>query len=296
MSFYRRLFRLGLAKVEYGSLQVTEDFSGGVHYTLTGTKPGYTAEICIRDAYFYRHCVLYGEVGFGEAYVEGTWDADDLNVALRWFAQNARFLPGFSGSGATQWFMNILGFYHRIKHFLRPNTRKISRRNIAEHYDIGNSLYELMLGRSMAYSCGVFANPKESLDKAQERKFALICDKLQLKKTDHLLEIGSGWGGFAIYAAKHFGCKITTVTISEQQYNYAKLKIHAAKLDSRIDLQLQDYRLLTGKFDKIVSIEMAEAIGFNYFDTYFKKCADLLTDDGLMLLQYITFPESRFEQ
>ena len=296
MSFYRKLFRYGLAKIQYGTLKVTEDFSGGESYTLAGAKPGYKAEIRIRDADFYRHCVLYGEVGFGEAYVEGSWESGDLNVALRWFAHNARQMPGFSGSGATQWFINILGFYHRIKHFLRPNTHKISRRNIAEHYDIGNGLYELMLGKSMAYSCGVFANPKESLDKAQERKFALICEKLQLKKTDHLLEIGSGWGGFAIYAAKNYGCRITTVTISQQQFKYAKQKIRAAKLDKLIDLQLQDYRLLEGKYDKIVSIEMAEAIGFNYFDTYFKKCADLLADEGLMLLQYITFPESRFEQ
>lgn len=296
MSFYRNLFRYGLSKVAYGSLKVAEDFSGGESYALQGRASGYTAEISIKDSEFYRHCVLYGEIGFGEAYVEGMWQSDDLNLALRWFAQNARFLPGFSGSGVTQWFMNVLGFYHRIKHFLRPNTQKISRRNIAEHYDIGNGLYELMLGKSMAYSCGVFSNPKESLDKAQERKFALICEKLQLKKNDHLLEIGSGWGGFAIYAAKNYGCRITTVTISEQQFNYAKQKIRAAKLEKLIDLRLEDYRLLEGKFDKIVSIEMAEAIGYNYFDTYFKKCADLLSDDGLMLLQYITFPESRYEQ
>ena len=296
MSFYRRLFRYGLSKIEFGSLKVNEDFQGGETYTLSGTKPGYQAEIRVSDAWFYRHCVLYGEIGFGEAYVDNTWDSPDLNIALRWFAQNARFLPGFSGSGAAQWFMNVLGFTNRIRHFLRPNTQRISRRNIAEHYDIGNPLYELMLGRTMAYSCGVFANPKESLDKAQERKFALICEKLQLSKKDHLLEIGTGWGGFAVYAAKNFGCKITTVTISEQQYNYAKLKIHAEKLGHLIDLQLKDYRLLDGKFDKIVSIEMAEAIGFRFFDTFFETCAHLLSEDGLMLLQYITFPESRFEQ
>lgn len=296
MRFYRKLFRYGLSKIEYGSLHVIENFRGGDNYTFGGKKPGYIATIEIVDPYFYRHVVLYGEIGFGEAYVKKTWETQDLNLTLRWFAHNARTMPGFTGSSATTYFMNILGYFNRIKHFLRPNTQRNSRRNISAHYDIGNSLYEMMLGKSMAYSCGVFRGANDSLDAAQERKFALICEKLQLRKSDQLLEIGSGWGGFAIYAAKRYGCKITTVTISEQQYNYAREKISKARLEHLIDLQMCDYRLLTGKFDKIVSIEMAEAIGFNYFDTYFKKIADLLSDDGLMFLQYITFPESRFEQ
>jgi cyclopropane-fatty-acyl-phospholipid synthase len=152
-----------------------------------------------------------------------------------------------------------------------------------------------MQEKTMAYSCGIFRNERESLDVAQERKFETLCRKLQLKKTDHLLEIGSGSGGFAIYAAKKYGCRITTVTISEQQYNHAKEKIHKAKLDKQIDLRLADYRALEGTYDKIVSIEMAEAIGFEYFDTYFGKLAQLLKQDGLIVLQYITFPESRFE-
>jgi cyclopropane-fatty-acyl-phospholipid synthase len=133
-------------------------------------------------------------------------------LTLRWFADNARQMPGFSGSSATTWFLNVLGFVNRVKHFFRPNTVKISRKNIAEHYDIGNRLYELMLGKTMAYSCGIFRKANESLDAAQERKFDSICRKLQLKKSDQLLEIGSGWGGFAIYAARNTGAK--TITIS----------------------------------------------------------------------------------
>lgn len=296
MKFYRKLFKYGLSKVEHGSLRVREAFPGGEDYVLGGKGPGYQAEISIVDPYFYKHCVLYGEIGFGEAYVARSWETEDLNLALRWFAQNAERMPGFSGSSATTWFLNILGFVNRVKHYLRPNTMKISRKNISDHYDIGNPLYELMLEKTMAYSCGIFRNERESLDVAQERKFEALCRKLQLKKSDHLLEIGSGWGGFAVYAAKKYGCRITTVTISEQQYNYAKEKIRKAKLDKQIDLRLADYRTLEGTFDKIVSIEMAEAIGFKYFDTYFGQLSRLLKQDGLIALQYITFPESRFEQ
>lgn len=296
MRFYRKLFRYGLARVEYGTLRIRETYAGGEDYTLAGEQPGYEAELEVKDPYFYKHCVLFGEIGFGEAYVAGNWESKDLNLALRWFAQNAQRMPGFSGTNATTWVLNLLGFVNRIKHYLRPNTLKISRKNITAHYDIGNPLYELMLGKTMAYSCAVFRNARESLDAAQERKFEALCRKLQLSKTDHLLEIGSGWGGFAIYAARKYGCRITTVTISEQQYIYAKEKIRKAKLEKLIDLRLADYRTLEGQYDKIVSIEMAEAIGFRYFDTYFGQCAKLLKKGGLMVLQYITFPESRFEQ
>ncbi len=296
MSFYRKLFRYGLSKIEKGSLTVIENFPGGEKYTLQGKLPGYAAAITLSDAYFYKHCVLYGEIGFGESYVAGTWETQDLNLTLRWFADNSRQMPGFSGTSASTWLLNILGFVNRVKHFFRPNTIKISRKNIAEHYDIGNRLYELMLGKTMAYSCGIFRSPAESLDSAQERKFETICRKLQLKKSDRVLEIGSGWGGFAIYAARKYGCSITTVTISEQQFVYAQQAIRKAKLEKLIDLKLCDYRTLEGQFDKIVSIEMAEAIGFKYFDTYFQQCATLLKPEGLIVLQYITFPESRFEQ
>lgn len=296
VKFYKRLFRYGLRGIEYGALRVRESFAGGEDYSIQGKSPGYSAEIEIKDAAFYKHCVLFGEIGFGEAYVESAWDSRDLNVTLRWFAENARFLPGFSGAGAAGWFMNLLGFVNRIRHFVRPNTERISRRNIAEHYDIGNPFYELMLGRSMAYSAAVFARADESLDKAQERKFEILCRKLQLCESDHLLEIGTGWGGFAAYAARTYGCRITTVTISEQQYNYAKEKFAREKLSDRVEVRLADYRTLAGTYDKIVSIEMAEALGFRYFDTFFRKCAALLKRDGLFVLQYITYPETRYRQ
>lgn len=295
MSFYRKLFRYGLSRIEKGRLTVTEDFPGGKSFVLQGERSGYEAAITVHDAYFYKHCVLYGEIGFGESYVSGNWDTTNLNVTLRWFADNSRRMPGFSGASASTWALNILGFVNRVKHFFRPNTMKISRKNIAAHYDIGNRLYEIMLGKTMAYSCGIFRGAADSLDVAQERKFETICRKLQLKKTDRVLEIGSGWGGFAIYAARKYGCQITTVTISEQQYVYAQQAIRKSKVEKLIDLKLCDYRTLEGQYDKIVSIEMAEAIGFKFFDSYFGQCARLLKPEGLIVLQYITFPESRFE-
>lgn len=296
MKFYKKLFRYGLSRIEKGSLTIVEGFAGGETNVLRGGKTGYNAQITVQDPYFYKHCVLFGEIGFGESYVSGTWQTADLNLTLRWFADNARQMPGFSGSSASTWFLNVLGFMNRIKHFFRPNTIKISRKNIAEHYDIGNRLYELMLGKTMAYSCGIFRKPSDTLDVAQERKFETICQKLQLKRTDHLLEIGSGWGGFAIYAARKYGCRITTITISQQQFVYAEAAIRKAKLEKLIELKICDYRTLEGQFDKIVSIEMAEAIGFKYFDTYFGQLGRLLKPEGLAVLQYITFPESRFEQ
>ncbi|MCX7634000.1 MAG: class I SAM-dependent methyltransferase, partial [Turneriella sp.] len=151
MSFYRKLFAYGLKNAKRGTLTVRERYSGA-SYTLGGDLQGYKAELTISDPYFYRHTVLFGEVGFGEAYVAGMWESEDLARTLRWFAHNSESLPGFAGSGFEVWFINVLGFANRIRHFLRPNSIKLSRKNIAEHYDIGNDLYELMLGRTMAYS------------------------------------------------------------------------------------------------------------------------------------------------
>lgn len=296
MSFYRKLFRYGLSKIEFGVLHIEEQFAGGINYAIAGKNPGYEARMVVKDPHCYKHVVLFGEIGFGEAYVEALWESEDLNLVLRWFAENRRQMPGFSGAGVSTRFLNLMGVFNRIKHFFRPNTQRISRKNISEHYDLGNPFYELMLERSMAYSCGVFNSQRDTLTQAQENKFALLCAKLQLKKTDHVLEIGSGWGGFAIYAARKFGCKIKTITISEKQFEYAQDKIRAAKLNHLIDIELIDYRNLTGSYDKIISIEMAEAIGYKYFDTYFGQCARLLKPDGLAVLQYITYPEALFEQ
>ncbi|HRP68057.1 MAG TPA: cyclopropane-fatty-acyl-phospholipid synthase family protein [Turneriella sp.] len=287
---------MGLSKISYGQLKVVELFPNGENYVLKGTQPGYTAELHVVNPEFYRNTILYGEVGFGEAFVADNWRSPNLNVTLRWFAQNAQHLPGFSGSSVSKYAMNSLGFIYRIKHFIRPNTLRVSRKNISEHYDLGNSFYELMLGKTMAYSSGIYYNANNSLDDAQENKFEVLCKKLQLNSEDNLLEIGSGWGGFAIYAAKKYKCRITTVTISKQQFDYVSAKIIAEKLESLIEVRFADYRTLKGSYSKIVSIEMLEAVGIENLDTFFGVCNRLLQKDGLIALQYITYPEAKYEQ
>jgi cyclopropane-fatty-acyl-phospholipid synthase len=183
-----------------------------------------------------------------------------------------------------------------LRRYLHRNTLQGSRRNIEAHYDLGNELFELFLDKTMMYSCGIFHRPEASLQAASEAKLERICRKLQLKPSDHVLEIGTGWGGFALYAAQHYGCRVTTTTISKQQYDYAKQRVKAAGLEDRITLLFDDYRDLNGSYDKLVSIEMIEAIGHQYFDTYFRKCSELLKPDGMMLLQSITIADQRYRQ
>jgi cyclopropane-fatty-acyl-phospholipid synthase len=180
-------------------------------------------------------------------------------------------------------------------HWLNRNTADGSRKNIASHYDLGNDFFKLWLDPSMMYSSAIFSPKDISLEAASYKKLQVICDKLDLKSTDHVLEIGTGWGGFAIYAASNYGCKVTTTTISKQQYDEAVLRVNAANLQDKITLLLNDYRDLTGQFDKLVSIEMIEAVGHQFYDVYFKKCASLLKPNGMALIQAITITEQRFE-
>jgi cyclopropane-fatty-acyl-phospholipid synthase len=198
-----------------------------------------------------------------------------------------------SGSRARKWLLNLLGWQNRIGHWLRPNSLATSRRNIAEHYDLGNDFYQLFLDRTMTYSSALFATPGQSLEAAQTAKYDRLCRQLRLQPGELVLEIGSGWGGFSRHAAKHYGVRIQTVTISEEQFKYARDLFRQEKLDGQIDIKLMDYRLLSGKFDKIVSIEMLEAVGDAYLETYFAKCHELLKPEGLLALQMITCPDSR---
>jgi cyclopropane-fatty-acyl-phospholipid synthase len=205
------------------------------------------------------------------------------------FLCNRRHLESL-GPG-MRWLTGPLALLLRCQ---RRNTLKGSRRNIGAHYDLGNELFELFLDNTMMYSCGIFPHPQATLEEASETKLAHICKKLQLGPTDHVLEIGTGWGGFALYAAKHYGCRVTTTTISRQQYDYARQRVADAGLEDRITLLFDDYRQLHGSYDKLVSIEMIEAIGHRQFDTYFAKCSALLKAEGMMLLQSITIADQRY--
>ncbi len=245
----------------------------------------------VRDPVFYSRLLLHGALGGGEAYMKGYWECQKLTAMIELFLCNRAYL-GRLGPGVP-WVAKPLALLRR---YLRRNTLRGSRRNIAAHYDLGNALFELFLDPTMTYSCGIFEHPQASLQDASVAKLERICRKLQLKSTDHVLEIGTGWGGFALYAARHYGCRITTTTISRQQYEYARQRVCNAGLEDRITLLPDDYRQLQGRYEKLVSIEMIEAIGHRNFGTYFQKCSELLKADGTMLLQSITIADQRYPQ
>ncbi len=249
------------------------------------------ATVNVHDDRFYSELAFGGSIGAGEAYMRGYWSSDDLTMLMRILVRNLDFLDQMEAGLAR-----ITAPLQKTIHWLRRNTRRGSRRNIAAHYDLGNDFFALFLDESMMYSSAVFEHTAQTLEEASVAKLDRICQKLQLGPDDKVLEIGTGWGGFAMHAARHYGCRVTTTTISREQYELARQRIHAAGLADRIDVLLMDYRALKGRYDKLVSIEMIEAVGHAYYDTFFSKCNDLLEPDGQMLLQAITIADQRFEQ
>lgn len=246
-----------------------------------------SATITVTHPEFWSMTAFEGTVGAGEAYIHGFWRCDDLTALVRIMVLNRHVMTGMD-DGFTG---KINGLARRLLHWANRNSKRGSARNIAAHYDLGNDLYELMLDETMAYSCGIFLRPDATLHDASVAKFDAVCRKLALTPDDHLIEIGTGWGGLAIHAAERYGCRVTTTTISREQHDYAKAKIAARGLSDRITLLLKDYRDLTGQYDKLVSIEMIEAVGPQYLDTYFRKCSELLKPTGAMLLQAITLQD-----
>jgi cyclopropane-fatty-acyl-phospholipid synthase len=249
------------------------------------------ATIRVHDSRFYSDVALGGNVGAGEAYMAGSWTTDDLTSLVRIMIRNRDVAEGIDGGLAR-----LAAPVRRFAHFLNRNTRTGSRRNIAAHYDLGNDFFELILDRElMMYSCAIFERADATLEEASAAKVDRICCKLDLRAHDHVIEIGTGWGGFAIHAAKNYGCRVTTTTISRAQHDYAVKRIAAAGLSDRITVLLEDYRDLTGQFDKAVSIEMIEAVGHHFLDSYFHKCGELLKPDGMMLLQAITITDREYD-
>lgn len=247
------------------------------------------AEVNILDASAYPKLLFGGSIASGETYTDNLWDTPNLTNVIRIFARNLPMLDEWENR--FKWFTLPLV---KLGHFTKRNSTKQAKQNISAHYDLGNNLYNKFLDDSMMYSAAIYPHSEASLAEAQQHKLHTICEKLQLKPSDHLLEIGTGWGGLAVYAAKNFGCKVTTTTISEEQYAYAKNWINKEQLTNRITLLKKDYRLLDGKYDKLVSIEMIEAVGKQYLTTFFSKCSSLLEADGLMLLQSITIDDRRY--
>ena len=247
------------------------------------------AEARVRDPRAYELGAFRGEVGLGEAYMQGYWTSPDPVAVVRMAVRN---MAAFDRSGGA---LAVFGkFLARLRHLARANDRSGSQANIAAHYDLGNDFYRVFLDESLAYSCAFFEHADQDLAAAQRAKFDRICRKLQLGPADHLLEIGTGWGGFAVYAARNYGCRITTTTISRQQYDHAQALFAREGLEDRITLLFEDYRDLQGRYDKLVSIEMFEAVGLKFYDAYFGAVDRLLTEDGLALIQTITMNERRF--
>ncbi len=292
LSWFERLCRKFaldfISQLKHGDITVVEGNQrlrfGDEHATLKTV-------ITVVDPAFYQKMVMAGSVGGGEAYIYGWWRCDNLTALVRIFALNLTTLDKLD-SAITRLGRPLL----KLLNWRNRNSKAQARKNIAAHYDLGNDMYRLFLDDSMMYSSAVYPDTDADLATAQQHKLQLICQRLQLKATDHLLEIGTGWGGMAIYAAQHYGCKVTTTTISQQQYDYAKAQIEALGLQKQVNLLLHDYRDLSGEYDKLVSIEMIEAVGEDYLDTYFAKCASLLKPDGLMVLQAITIVDQRYSQ
>ena len=288
---YQRLVVDALSKMTAGCLRL--ELPGGETRTIGTTGAELSATLRVLDAAFFQKCVLFGDVGFGESYVAGDWETDSIERVIAWAILNVESSPAMSGSKTRKVALNLLKHYNRALHLLRPNSVATARRNIAEHYDLGNDFYRLWLDPTMTYSSALFTAPGQPLEAAQVAKYDALCRKLDLQPTDHVLEIGSGWGGFACHAVKNFGCRVTTVTISEEQFKYARERFAREGLADRVDIQLTDYRLVTGQFDKVASIEMMEALGDRYLETYFAKIHEVLKPGGLVALQYITVPDSR---
>ncbi|WP_416308280.1 class I SAM-dependent methyltransferase [Neptunicella sp. SCSIO 80796] len=249
------------------------------------------AELHIHEPRCYVDILTGGSIGAAEAYMSGDWSSPDLTRLVQLMVTNMDVLDSIEG-GVARFSRPVLKLMHR----LRANTERGSKRNIAAHYDLGNEFFSLFLDPTMMYSAGIFADKQATMEQASLHKLDVICQKLQLVEDDHLLEIGTGWGALAIYAAQHYGCRVTTTTISENQYQLTRKKIADAGLENRITLLKQDYRQLTGQFDKLVSVEMVEAVGWKYFEQFFGQCSSLLKADGLMLIQSITIADQRYQQ
>jgi cyclopropane-fatty-acyl-phospholipid synthase len=247
--------------------------------------------IRVTDPRFYRAVALGGSMGAGESYCDGYWSCDDLVALIQIFARNMQASEDLGGT-----WNSLLDLGRRVAHRLNRNTRAGSRRNSAAHYDLSNDFYSMFLDETMTYSSGVFPEPNSSMKEASMEKYDRICRKLRLLPSDEVLEIGTGWGGFAEHAVKNYGCRVTTTTISSEQHDYAKRRFATSDINRRITLLLSDYRDLSGTYDKLVSIEMIEAVGHEYYETFFAKCSNLLKPTGLFAFQAITIPDQRYDR
>jgi cyclopropane-fatty-acyl-phospholipid synthase len=288
--FARRAVLSMLSRLPAGQIRLQEENAGTVFGRIDDEFP-VRATVTVHDPRFYRMTALGGSIGAAEAYMAGFWSTDDLTAVIRIFTRSQQMRESVE-SGLAR----LTRPAHALVHFLRKNTPKGSRENIVAHYDLGNDFYRLFLDETLTYSCGIFESGSATLKEASEAKYDRLCKKLALTADDHVLEIGTGWGGFALHAVKYFGCKVTTTTISDEQYRLAAARFAEAGITGRVTLLQKDYRDLTGTFDKLVSIEMIEAVGHHFLDSFFAVCSNRLKNDGVMALQAITIADHVFDR
>ena len=284
----RILFRV-LENMSVGSLIIhdgTETFRFG--NAKDPAQPH--AEVNIHSPRAYMKVLMGGTIASGEAYIDGDWSSPDLTAVTRVFSANMATMETMQ---SRQHWYTKLGL--KLAHYMNRNTASGSRKNISAHYDLGNNFFNLFLDPTMMYSAAIFQDESATLEQASIAKLDEICQQLELRPGDHLLEIGTGWGGMAIHAASHYGCQVTTTTISREQYEYAREKVAELGLTDQINVICEDYRDLTGSYDKLVSIEMIEAVGHEFYDSYFTKCSELLKPSGKMVIQAITMTDQRYE-
>jgi len=282
---YKKLVHKQLSQINNASI-VIED---GDEMKRFGNSKSLTARIKVISPSFYKNIVFGGSIGASESFIRGEWKSPNLTKVIQVFARNTE-----AQDKLESFFIFLLQPFFRVIHRLNQNTIKGSKKNISRHYDLSNDFFKLFLDKKMMYSSAIYKTKKTSLEDAAANKLNVICKKLKLKKSDYIIEIGSGWGGFAIFAAKNYGCKVTTTTISIEQYRYTKNRIREMGLTKQIRVFLKDYRSLRGQFDKLVSIEMIEAVGHQFYDEYFSVISRLLKADGEALIQAITIKDQRY--
>lgn len=286
----RKILFKAFARIERGRLVLEED--GIVNeFGQSAEDAEISAHVFVHHSSAYRDMIFGGSIGAGEAYMLGSWSSSSLLDVIRLMVLNLALLNKMDSSRPL-----LARLSSRLMHMFNANTVAGSKKNIAAHYDLGNEFFSLFLDPTMMYSAAIYPRENASLEEASIHKLDTICKKLNLSEDDHLMEVGTGWGGLAIHAAKNYGCRVTTTTISKEQYDYACAAVKREGLEDRVTLLLKDYRELTGKYDKLVSIEMIEAVGHEYYEGYFEKCSSLLKPSGLMLIQAITIVDQRYEE
>jgi len=287
----RKLVLATFAPMTDGHLRLVQPDGEVFEIGTPGQAP--SAQILVHRWSFFTRCAVGGDIGFGEGYQEGDWDSPDLPAVIAWFCANVDRSPAMSGSGRKRFRFTLMNAANRLRHFLNRNTLSGSRANIVAHYDLGNAFYSRWLDPSMTYSAALFEAPDQTLEAAQAAKYERLARELRLQPSDHLLEIGSGWGGMASHAVRTRGCRVTTLTLSGEQAKFCRERFEREGISGRAEVKVLDYRLAEGRYDKIVSVEMLEAVGDEFLDTFCRKVQALLKPDGLFAAQFITCPDSR---